>query len=188
MIIIFTISDSGLSTGRLSARGPLDWRRFSNARINDCFLDGDFFTESLERILSLELFKFNWSVLVQEFVNGEVPSTNSDLDCIFFDLDGNSLGSELVNTFRFSHEHNLQFGSLRIIVNEFGQLLIDGILLNWDIDSDSLFQIDDILFQCLDFNFGVLKLFQKLQRRLISLVNFFLKLENVIGRMIQLFL
>jgi hypothetical protein len=91
----------------------------------------------------------------------------------------------LIDAFCFSHEHDLELGPLRVVVDELGEFLIRGIFLDWDIDGDSLFQIDDILFQSFNFNFGIFQLFQKLKRCLVGFVNFLFQFEDVIRRVFK---
>jgi hypothetical protein len=136
-------SSSWTSTRRSSTSNR---RRFSHSSIDNRLLDSNFLTESLKRIFSLQFLKFNRSILIQKFINRKVTSTNSDLDVLIFDLDSNSLGSKLINTIRLSHEHNLQLGSLRIIVDKLSQFLVGLIVLHRDIHCDSLLEINNVLF------------------------------------------
>ena len=167
----------------------LSYRRwFSYSSIDNSLLNSNFLTESLQRIFSFKLLKFNWSVLIKELINWKISTTNSYLNVIFLNLDCNSLCTKLIDSFGFSHEHNLQFRSFWIVVNEFCQLFIDCVFFYRNIYCDSLFQINNVLLQCFNFNFGIFKLFQKLKRSLISFIHFFFKLKNVISCIFKFFL
>ena len=63
--------------------------------------------------------------MVQKLIDREITSADSDLDALLLNLDRNSFGSKLINTLSLSHEHDLQLGSLRVVLDELGQLLVD---------------------------------------------------------------
>ena len=75
--------------------------------------------------------------MVKEFIERKETSTNSDLNLVFDAFDHDSLGAELVDTFRFSHEHDLKLLPVGIVVDILGQLLIDDIVLDRYVDSYS---------------------------------------------------
>ena len=124
--------------------------------------------------------------MIEELVKGKVTSTNSDFDIVLFDLDGNSLGTELVNTFRLAHEHDLELRSLGVVVNEFSKLSVDWVFLHWNVNSDSLLEVNDVLLKRINLDLGILQLLQELQRSLVSLVDLLFKFENVVGRIVKL--
>jgi hypothetical protein len=126
--------------------------------------------------------------LIQELIKGKISSSNSDLDIVLFNLDSNSLGAKLVNTFRLSHEHDLEFGSFWVVVDELGKLSVNSIILNWNVNSNSLFQVNDVLLKSFNFNLSVLELFQKLKRSLVGLVHFFLERNDVVGGLVKIVL
>jgi len=126
--------------------------------------------------------------LIQELIKGKISSSNSDLDIVLFNLDSNSLGTKLVNTFRLSHEHDLEFGSFRVVVDELGELSVNGIILDWDVNSNSLFQVNDVLLKSFNFNLSILELFQKLKRSLVGLVHFFLQGNDIVGGLVKIVL
>jgi len=119
----------------------VNWRCFANRSVDKCLLDGYSLVESSHWVLSFELLELNWSVLVKELVDREVPSTNSDVDSIHVDSDWDFLGTELVNTLGLSHEEDLQLLSLWEIVDVLSQLFIDRVLLNWNINRNLCLQI-----------------------------------------------
>ena len=45
--------------------------------------------------------------MIQEFVKREETATNTDLNLILDAFDADTLRAELVDTFRFAHEHDL---------------------------------------------------------------------------------
>ena len=77
-----------------------------------------------------------------------------------FDLDCYSLGSELVDSLRLTHEHDLEFRSLWVVVDELGQLLVSKVFLHWNVNSDSLLQVNDVLLESLNLDFSVFKLLE----------------------------
>lgn len=126
--------------------------------------------------------------MIQELIKGKISSSNSDLNIVLFNLDSNSLGTKLVNTFRLSHEHDLEFGSFRVVVDELGELSVNGIILDWDVNSNSLFQVNDVLLKSFNFNLSILELFQKLKRSLVGLVHFFLQGNDIVGGLVKIVL
>jgi len=101
-------------------------------------LNCNFLGEPLDRVSPLELLKLNRSILVKELIDREVSTSNSDFDTLLLNLDGDSLGTELVNAFSLSHEHDLELGPLRVVVDELSQLLIDLVVSDWNVNSYSL--------------------------------------------------
>ena len=99
-------------------------------------MNSNLFLESSNWVFSLEFLKLNGSVLVEEFIDGKVATTNSDVDSVHVNSDGDSLGSELVDTFAFSHEEDLQLLSFREVVDVFCQLFVNGILLDRNINGN----------------------------------------------------
>ena len=66
------------------------------------------------------LLKFDWRVLLEELIDREITSANSDFDIVLLDLDSAPLRAELVDTFRLAHKHNLQLVAIRIVVDVLG--------------------------------------------------------------------
>jgi hypothetical protein len=81
------------------------------------------------------------------------------VNLILVDSDVDSLGTELIDSFTFSHEHDLQSGSLWVVVNVLSELLIDEVILDRDVYGDSLLELDNVLLECFDFGFSILQLF-----------------------------
>ena len=100
-------SDGDLASAASGAVAA-DRRLLSDASIHDRLLDGNFLTEPLQRVVPLELLQLNRSVLIQELINREVASSNSDLDALLLDFNGDSLGSKLIHALGFPHEHDLE--------------------------------------------------------------------------------
>ena len=134
----------------------------------------------------MKLLELHRGVLIQKLINGEISSTNSNLDSQFLNLDSHSLGPELIDTLGFPHKHNLELGSLGVIVDIFRQLFVNWVILHGNVNSDSLFQIDDVLLEGADLNFGILKLLEELQGDLVGLVDFLLHGDDVVGGLITL--
>jgi hypothetical protein len=94
----------------------------------------------------------------------------------------------VVNAFRLPHEHDFQLGSLRVVVDEFREFLVNTIMFDWDVDGNSLFEIYDVLLKSSDFNFSILELLKEFQTDFVGLVNLLLHVDNVISGLFQLLL
>ena len=151
-------------------------------------LYGDAISHPAERIFSLKLLELSWSILIQELVEWEEATTHADLDIVLFDFDGNSLGSELVHTFSFAHEHNLQLLPIRVVVNIFGQLLVNGVSFDWDVDSDTGLKVDNVGAQLFDLVLLVFQLLQHVKLCGLRIVEFLFELNNVRRCTLKLFL
>ncbi len=102
-------------------------------------MDGNFFAEPLKGIPTLELLQFLGSVLVQKFIDGEVTASDLDHDLVSGDLDVDATRAEFVDTLLFSHEHDLKFLAVRVVVDVLGELFVDGAVLCWNVDGDACF-------------------------------------------------
>ncbi len=59
--------------------------------------------------------------------------------------------AEFVDTLSRAHEHDLEFLAVRIVVDILCKFLVDHVILDWNVDSDSRLEIDNVRFQVLDF-------------------------------------
>lgn len=84
---------------------------------NYSLLDSNFFRESSHRIVSFKFFKLCRCVLVKELVNWQIPTTNSNVDPILINSYSDTLGTKLVNTFRFTHKHDFKLLAVGEIIN-----------------------------------------------------------------------
>lgn len=78
------------------------------------------------------------------------------IDSVLFHFDVDSLGSELIDSLTFSHEHDLELVSFGIVVDVLGQFLVNHVIFDWYVNSDSLLQLNDVLFEHLDLGFSIL--------------------------------
>jgi hypothetical protein len=69
------------------------------------------------------------------------------------DTDVHFFRAELVDAFRLTHKHDLEFLTVREIVDIFSQLLIHRIPLHRYIHSNPRLQINNIRFKRLDISF-----------------------------------
>ena len=99
----------------------------------------------VERVSTLELLQLSGSVLVQELVQTEVAAANLDLDLVAHAPHIDSLGAELIHALGFSHEHNLELLTIRIVVDILSKSLVDDVVLDRDVDSDARFQVNNVL-------------------------------------------
>ena len=83
-------------------------------------MDGNFLAESLKGISALELLQFLGSVLVQKFIDGEVTASDLNHDLVSGDFDVDATRAEFVDTLLFSHEHDLEFLAVGVVVDIFG--------------------------------------------------------------------
>jgi hypothetical protein len=89
-------------------------------------------------------------VLIDEFINGKVTTSNSDLDSAEFDTDHYSFLSKNIDAFGFSHEHYLQLGSVRVIVDPFSQTHVYVRPFDGNVYCDSRSNVDQLALQGLD--------------------------------------
>jgi hypothetical protein len=75
-----------------------------------------------------------------------VAAAHSDLDLILLHFDRNVARAKLVNALRFSEEHNLQLGAVRIVVDVIGQALVELVVRRWDANCYLLLQVDGVQF------------------------------------------
>lgn len=82
------------------------------------------------------------------------------IDFILVHSDIHSLGTKLVDAITFSHEHDLQLGSFRIVVDILSQFLINSVIFDRNVNRNPLFEFHDVLFECLDLLFSFFQLFE----------------------------
>ena len=129
----------------------------------------------------LKFFQFPNSVLLKEFINGKVATTNADVDLVLVNSDGDSLGTELVDTIGLSHEHNLELLSVGEVVDVLGKSNINLISLNRNVDGDSGLEVDDVLLEGLNLKLSVLKVSEELNAGLAGFEILPFKLLDVPG-------
>ena len=132
-------------------------------------LDGGGLAESSERVLTSKLLELNGSVLVKELIDGEVTTTNADVDLVLVNSDGDSLGTELVNTIGLSHEHDLQLLSVGEVVDVLGKSDINGVSLDRNVNGDAGLQVNDVLLQGVDLELSGLKALEELNEVTVGL-------------------
>ena len=155
----------------------------SDHSLTQSLLDGHFLTEALQGVPSLQFFELDGGVLIQELVDGEVPTADLDLDLVSFDLDHDSARAKLVDALRLPHEHNLELLAIGVVVDVLSQLLVRGAVLDRDVDCNAGLKVNDVRFECFNFNLSVAQIRQKFKRGFIRLVNFIFKLGHVIRGM-----
>ena len=161
----------------------------------DSLLDGNSVSHPAEWILSLKLLKLSWSILVQELIEREEATTHADLDIVLFYLHGDPLRSELIDSLRLAHEHDLELLTVWVVVDVLCEFLINRVTFHWDIDGNARFQIDDVLMKrvdlvlvIFDLVFRILQLLQHVKLRRLGIVELFLKLNDVRRCTLKLFL
>ena len=90
-------------------------------------------------------------MLIQEFVDTHVATANSDLNFILFNAYCDFFRAKVVDSSTLSHEHDLKLIPIRIIVDKFGNFVIDGIILARNVNGNPSLQIDDVVLKCITF-------------------------------------
>ena len=116
----------------------------------DSFLKGDAVGHAAHWVLSLKLLQLSWRVLVKELIQRQEATSDTDLDLILDALNHDALGTELVDSLRLTHEHDLELLPVWVVVDVLSQLLVDHIVFDRDVNSDTRFKVDDILAQLLN--------------------------------------
>ena len=122
----------------LGLRRP-DWGTLTHLSTHYCLLHCHSLTKLLQRILSLQLFKLSWRVLVQELIDSQVPSSHSDVDLVLIHSYSDPLATEFVHALRFPQEHDLEFVPVWVVVDELSQFVVNGVVLDRDVDSHTRF-------------------------------------------------
>ena len=124
--------------------------------------------------------------MVQELVDGQVATTDLDNDLASLDLDEHALRAKFVNAFRLPHEHDLELLAIRIVVNVLSKLGVDIVRLDWDVDSNARFEIENISLKRLNFGLKVSDLLKEFQTGLVCLETLDLDALDVGGGGLQL--
>jgi hypothetical protein len=114
---------------------------------NEAVLHSDGLGHALQRVISIVNSHFCRCVLINELINRKITSSNSDLNSSKFDTNHDSFLSKNIDALRFSHEHDLQFGSVRIVVDPFSQSHVNVRPFDWNIDSYPGSNMDQLAFQ-----------------------------------------
>jgi len=142
-------------------------------------LDRYFFGESFEWVSALELGQLFGRVLINELVDGQEPSADSNLDVVFLNFDGHSPLSEFIHALRLTHKHDLEFGAVRAVVDVLGQLQISRVSFDWDVNSDTRLQINHILPQRVHMLLCLFQLFQDREGILVGLCAVFFQSDDI---------
>ena len=101
--------------------------------------------EALQRVLPLQLLQLRWCVLVEELIDGEEATADTDVDLVLVYFDADALASELVDAFTLTHEHDLQLLSVWVVVDVLSHSFVNLVLLHWDVYRDTRLQIDNVV-------------------------------------------
>lgn len=143
-------------------------------------------THPLQRVLPLQQLQLCRRVLVEELVDGEVASADTNVDLVFVNADQHALASELIDTLRLAHEHDLQLLAVRVVVDVLSDSLVDCVALDRDVDCDAALQVNDVVAKCFNLDLHLiagglrrLQLFKQLKRRALRLIVLLLQLNDV---------
>ena len=84
-----------------------------------------------------------------------MTSTNSDVNLVLINSYKHFFTSKLVNTFRLPHKHNFKLLSIWVVINVLSYTFIYLIILDWNINSNSCLEINDIITQSLNLCYKV---------------------------------
>jgi len=97
-----------------------------------------------------------------------------------------SLAAELVDTLTLTHEHDLQLLAVGVVVDVLSNALVDLVVLDWNVHSNTRFQVNDVVTQDIDLGLQVvnatlslLQLLDQVQRRTLSLIELVLQFMDV---------
>lgn len=122
-------------------------------------LDQRLVLELADNVLAVDLLDLSRSVLLDELFDEHVATAYSHEDLIaLFNLHVYALGAKLVDTFRFSQEHNLHLFSLGIAINESAQVLVNPIISSRDVNDLMLLELAVQVHELHDFGLGHPKL------------------------------
>ena len=177
---IFFFAPTKTKRARIPINSSL-WRRFSKgapSRVGhrnvpplDSLWQGDFLTESLQRVLALDFFELNWRELVQKFIYRKVPAACSYLDLVLFDPDDDTFGAKFVNTGWVSHKHYFQLVSIGVVVYKFCHFLINWIIFDGHIDSNPGLKVYNVIPESEIFMLEVPHILEQTQACLIGIEN-----------------
>ena len=106
------------------------------------FLHQCFVVETANDIFSSDFFYFSRSVLLNEVFDEHIATAHSDENLIpLFDLDVDTLRSELVDSLRLTQEHDLHAVSFRISIDELSQCSINFAELVRYVDQMAVFKL-----------------------------------------------
>ena len=94
--------------------------------------------------------------------------------------DSYSLGTELIDTFALSKEHNLELLSVGVVIDELCQPLVNDVVLGRDVHCDPLLKLNDVVLQGFNLDLSILQLPEEFQRGLVSSVHFVFECKNVV--------
>ena len=109
-------------------------------------LDGNLLIEALHSIFAIEFLKLYRSVLIKELINREIATTDFDMNLVSFTLYRYTSLAKFVHSSRLSQEHYLKLLSIRIVIDILGELFVDRVIINRDIDSNPRLKLHDVCF------------------------------------------
>ena len=83
--------------------------------------------------------------MIQELINRQIATAHFNRDLSSVDFHADTTTTKLVNACGLTHEHNLQLLLVGVVVYVLGQLGIDDIIFDRNIDSDSFLDVHNLL-------------------------------------------
>ena len=140
--------------------------------------------EPLKWVPSLEFFQLNWRKLVQKFIDWHVAAANPDQNAALFNPHADFFRAKFIDPTAVPHEHNFEPVAVGVVVDELGHFVVDRVVLDRNVDSDSRLQVNDVGFQGLALNFEISHLLQQIKWCLVCRENLIFQLGGVLrGRL-----
>jgi len=142
----------------LRAAALVWWRHVAHFVSLHGLLHSQLLVEASHWVLALKLLQFDGRVLVQELVNREETTTDTDVNLVVVDTNIHLLGTELVDALLLTEEHDLQLGTLWVIVDVLCKLLVNRVSLHWNVDGNPRLKIDNVGLKLVNFTLGSLEI------------------------------
>ena len=171
---------------KLNSRPPCTYQSINQSMPLDNLLGKHTLTEAFKWVLALQFLELSRRKLVQKLVDREVAAahTNLDLTALFY-AHVDSLGAELVDALRLSHEHDLELVPIGVAVDVLGHFLIDRIVLHGHVHGDAGLEIDDVVFERDVFEFEISDPTEQVERLLVGLEDPVFQLVHVPGAVLE---
>lgn len=96
-------------------------------------------------IFAFYFFQFQRSVLVKEFIDGQISASDSDVDFVLVDSHVDPSAAKLVHTFAFPKEHYFELLPVWVVIYVLCQSIVDVVVFDWNVHRNSSLQVDYVL-------------------------------------------
>ena len=140
---------------------------------------GHFFREALEWVAPLQLFEFNWCVLIQELIDRTVATSYANQYTAFLNADVDALRSKRIYTILLAHKHDLKLVAVGEVVDVLCQFHVDSIIAHGYVDCYSSLQVNDIVTKSVILKLEISNTFEQPQTLVVGLKYALLNLIDV---------